>query len=205
MRTLAAIALTLALAITAAAQAKGTITGRVVTGRGKSLAGASVRAVTLAGDEAAVVTTDWKGVFRLEVMPGDYRLEFEAVGHTRATLRDVVRAEAGRETKVKRKVALPDKDDGSLIRGSVFREDGRSLPGARVVIERVVSQASPNATAFVLQAVSDRMGLFAFKVPAGEHRYVITASRPGFRAQTTTVDVSGGETVNVALKLPETN
>jgi hypothetical protein len=202
MKILAALALAVALALTAHAQDKGTITGRVVDPRGKGVVGAVVRAVGASGADAATATSDAKGAFRLEVLPGEYRLEFEADGRASASLREAVRAEAGRVTKLRRKVELPELDGGSLIRGSVFTEEGRSIPGATVLIERVALQAGAGIPAFSSEGASDRMGLFAFRVPEGEYRYRITASRPGFATQSTTVDVAGGETVNVALKLP---
>jgi hypothetical protein len=201
MNFLASIAVVFVLAITAFAQDRGAITGRVVDERGKGISGATVRAMTGGGAEAATATTGAKGEFRVEVAPGEYRLEFEAAGRASASLRDFVRAEPGRATKVRQKVELPVLETGSLIRGSVFGEDGRSLPGARVHIERIPLEQGSTIPEFSSRSMSDRMGLFAFKVPEGEFRYRITASRSGFANASTTVDVSGGETVNVALTL----
>lgn len=201
MKLAATLALLLALAGPVCAQAKGTIAGRVVDAKGHPVAGAEVRAVSKAGEDGGTARTDAKGNYRVDVAPGEYRLEVEAEGYATATLRDSVTAEAGHVTKVKRKVQLPESDQGSLVRGSVFTDGGRSLAGATVTIERVTADGAAPA-AFKRDAESDRMGVVAFKVPKGEFRYLVTARHEGFETRSTTIDLSGGETVNVALTLP---
>ena len=199
--SLVLLAVACAASVWAQAGAKGTVSGRVVDERGKSIAGAHVRAIAGSGD-AVDATTDAKGAFQLELDPGEYRLEFEADGYASTSLREPVRVESGRQTKVRRKIELPAAEQGSVIRGSVFSEDGRSLPGAKVVIERVPGEGGEPVAAFKRESRSDRMGVFSFRVPKGESRYRITASREGFDARSLTVDASGGEILNVALRLP---
>ena len=203
MRIIAVFITVLSLALAGMAQDKGSITGRIVDEKGKGIEGAMARAINAAGDEAASIAAGPRGEFKLEVAPGAYVLEFEAAGHSSATLRDKLTVVAGKETRVKRKVELPHLDKGSVVRGSVFTSDGRSLPRAKVRLERVPLQAGGSVPAFVLEAVSDRIGMFSFSVPEGEYRYRLTATKDGYTAQSTTVDVAGGETLNVSLKLPQ--
>ena len=121
----------------AAVRGEGTITGRVVTQKGKAIAGASVRAVSHDGEAAGEATTNSKGAFRLDVAPGSYRLEFDAEGYAFTATVEYVEVIGGRETKLTQKIELPTAEQGSIVRGTVFTEDGLSLPGARVVIERI--------------------------------------------------------------------
>jgi hypothetical protein len=178
---------------------KGSVTGRVVDKRGKAIAGARVSAT---GDEGTGATTDKDGEFRLELEPGAYRLQFEADGYSSATLRDTVTIEAGRTTKLKRRVELPESDTSTVVRGSVFDELGRSIAGAKVVLERIPGADGQAVAPTKMGAASDSMGLFAFRLPAGSARYRLTATHPKFKAATITVDVAGGEILNAPpLKL----
>src|SRR4051812_18651443 len=108
---------------------KGTVTGRVVDAHGKGIAGARV---TASGAADAEATTGEDGEFRVDLDPGEYRFQFEADGHATAATRDAVKVEAGKQTKLRRRVTLPDATAGSVVRGSVFDAAGRSISGARV-------------------------------------------------------------------------
>ena len=181
--------------------AKGAVTGRIVDDHGHAIASAHVRAIASEGSGGADATADAKGVFRLELDPGQYRLQFEADGYTSFSPGDTVAIEAGHETKLKRKVELREADQGSVIRGSVFTSDGRAIPGAKVVLERIASETNTTFAELKLESSSDRMGIFAFHVPKGEGRYRVTASRDGFTSGSQTVDVSGGEITNIVIRL----
>ena len=177
----------------------GTVTGKVVDAKGKAISGARVLASGTADVEG---TTDAKGVFRLSVQPGEYRLQFEADGYSNATLREPVIVTAGHETKLKRRVELPEADQESVVRGSTFNRDGLSLAGARIVVERIPDDGGAPVPSFRREVRSDSMGLFAVRVPKGEGRYRLTATLERHQPATAVVDVSGGEIVNAPpLKL----
>lgn len=93
-----------------------------------------------------------------------------------------------------------DKNDAphAVVAGTVFRENGFSLPGATVTL--VVKDA--NKKAKKLQSVSDSRGEFAFRVPPGAATYVVRASTKGFQAVEKEASVSGEERVEVTLMLP---
>lgn len=180
-------------------EAPGTVTGKVVDDKGKAISGARVLA---SGTSDAEATTDAKGVFRLSVQPGEYRLQFEADGYSNAALRESVTVASGRETKLKRRVELPEADQESVVRGSTFKLDGLSLAGVRVVIERIPDDGGAPVPAFRRETRSDSMGVFAVRVPKGEGRYRLTATRDRHQPATAIVNVSGGEIVNAPpLKL----
>jgi len=77
----------------------------------------------------------------------------------------------------------------ALISGTVFHQSGQSLPGASVV---VVSESNPKTK---MRGVTNQRGEFAVRVPAGQSRYVVTASAKGFDSQQATVEVFDSEKV----------
>lgn len=172
---------------------KGSLTGKVVDDHGKAIAGARVMVEGAANAEG---TTDAHGEFRIELEPGEYRIQIEAEGHDTAALRDKLLVEAGKETKLHRRVELPASDRGSVVRGSVFTETGTSIVGATVVIERIPFDDGKQVVSFRKEAASDSMGLFAFHLPEGEGRYKISATHPRYASSTVTVDVAGAEVLN---------
>jgi uncharacterized membrane protein len=194
MKTIVVIAL---LAVFAAASegSKGSLSGRVVDENGKALAGARVHAEASGG--GADATSDEKGAFNLELEPGTYRLTVSAEGYTEFEVPDAVSVESGKQKRIKEKIELQALDQGSVVRGSVFSDTGRSLAGAKVVLERDSSEGR----SLKLESRTDQMGLFTFKVPKGAGRYRVTASREGFAPGSRTVEVSGGELTNIAIKL----
>ena len=178
---------------------KGTVTGRVVDAHGKPVAGARVSVV---GETDVQAATDEKGDFRHELEPGEYRLQFEADGHATAAMREPVAVEAGKQTKLKKRVELPDADEGSVVRGSVFDAAGRAVAGARVTIERVPADDGQTVAPLEMAAVSDEMGLFAFRLPKGGGRFRLTATHSKYAPATVMVDVTGDEIINAPpLKL----
>jgi len=64
----------------------------------------------------------------------------------------------------------------AVVAGTVFREDGFSLPGASVTL---LPKDAPKGKK--LEAMSDARGEFAFRVPAGAAAYVVKAARKGFQ------------------------
>lgn len=74
----------------------------------------------------------------------------------------------------------------AVISGSVFREDGFSLPGAEVT----VLPGSPEGGK-KQKTTSDSRGEFAVRVPAVPVTYTVSVSKPGFAAQEKTVKVEG--------------
>jgi hypothetical protein len=84
----------------------------------------------------------------------------------------------------------------AVIAGTVFREDGFSLPGAVVT---VLPKDAPGRKK--LEAVSDARGEFAVRVPAGSAAYVVKAAHKGFQPAEKEASVSGEGRVDVTLIL----
>ncbi len=89
----------------------------------------------------------------------------------------------------KKKKAPEQASPQALISGTVFEQSGRSLPGAKVAI---VSESNPKTK---LGGVTNQRGEFAVRVPAGQSRYLVTASAKGFDSQQATVEVFDSEKV----------
>jgi len=194
-RILVSIAMICAFALTAAAAEgkKGTISGRVVNDDGKPISGARV---TVSAEADVEATTDADGRFRVEVDPGEYRVQVDAEGYATTAVSGKVRVDAGREAKIGRKIEMESSDQGSVVRGSVFDPAGRSIPDARVVLERIPGDDGKPVAALKRDARSDSMGFFTFRVPPGEGRYRLTSTHEKFATATVTVDVFGNELVN---------
>ena len=97
-----------------------------------------------------------------------------------------------------------DRNDApyAVVAGSVFRENGFSLPGAAVTLAVKDEVRVPKRKMKKLQAASDSRGEFAFRVPPGAATYVVRASLKGFQAVEKEASVSGDERVEVTLVLP---
>ena len=176
-----------------AADEKGTVTGRVVNTHGKAIADANVVATS---DGDVETKTNVKGEFSIELPPGSYRLRFEADGYASTTLRLPVSVEAGKTTKLDSRVELPEVDDDSVIRGSVFDTVGRTLAGIRVNLERMPGEDGQPVKPLKRDTHSDSNGFFVFHLPAGEGRYKLTATSARHEPATIIVNVAGGEILN---------
>lgn len=97
-----------------------------------------------------------------------------------------------------------DRNDAphAVVAGTVFRENGFSLPGAAVTLTVKDAPGVPKKKMKKLQSVSDGRGEFAFRVPPEGATYVVRASLKGFQAVEKEASVSGEERVDVTLMLP---
>ena len=75
----------------------------------------------------------------------------------------------------------------AIVAGTVFRENGFSLPGATITLVR----APESRKAKKLEARSDARGEFAFRVKAEAGRYIVKAEMKGFQSAEREVAVSG--------------
>jgi len=84
----------------------------------------------------------------------------------------------------------------ALVRGSVFLESGRTLPGATVVLS-----PKENPKKKLQEQTSSPQGEFAFRVPPGPSLYILTASMKGFEPASKEVEVVAQEQINKTLIL----
>ena len=87
----------------------------------------------------------------------------------------------------------------ALIFGTVFRENGMSLPGADV---EIAADASTGGQKFKKQkAVSDARGEFAFRVPPVPAKLKVSVKADGYSPQDKEVAVTAEERIDVFFRL----
>ncbi|MDQ2746087.1 MAG: carboxypeptidase-like regulatory domain-containing protein [Acidobacteriota bacterium] len=183
--------------VLAAAQETGGLKGKVRTIKGDGIAAANVT-VRQNGEDLKSVTADGNGNFVLEnLKSGIYNLVFNKSGYSSGVLYNV-------EVKKKKTNDLGDRlilsvDQGTLvvIRGSVFAADGRSVAGAEIKIEKILSDGSTKKAG---SSVSNYSGEFAFKFAEGAANYRITASAKGMSASKE-VEVESAAIYRLAITL----
>jgi len=87
-----------------------------------------------------------------------------------------------------------------LVKGTVFSPEGRPVPGAKVVIVRVDIQPKQQKES-LKQAVSDRLGEFAFRMNVGPAKFRATVEAPGFAKQEKEIEVVGDERTDISVVL----
>ena len=161
-------------------------------------------AVTLLQGEQEVKhsSTDKRGDFVISrVSPGTYSVKFRKPGLSVGTIDDVT-VKAG-ETRTLGDHLYLSVDAGSLvfIRGSVFTEAGRSVPGVRVELERVINE---NSTKKLDSRVTSETGEFVFRLPADVAKYRVTLKADGTEPAAKDVDVENAAVYRVALTYKRT-
>ncbi len=97
----------------------------------------------------------------------------------------------------------PESENVGLLSGTVFTDEGRSLPGATVTATAEGEQKPK------LEILSDARGEFAFRAPAGDEpgtarSYTVRAEAKGFQPGEKKADVYLGQRTNInLLLLPE--
>jgi len=197
LRSSLGICLLLIASVAGFAQDKTTasIKGKVRVEKG-SPSGVSV--ILMQGDsEIRQSTTNGRGDFVLSrVTPGTYSIKFRKAGLSVGTIDDIS-VKAG-ETRTLGDRLYLTVDEGSIvfIRGSVFTEEGRSVPGVRVDLSRVVGEDS-------IHKLDSRMtgetGEFVFRLPPDVGKYRLSLKADGTEPATKDVEVDNAAVYRVAL------
>jgi hypothetical protein len=172
----------------------GAIKGKVRVEKGTP---SGVAVILMQGDqEVERTTTDKKGDFLLpHVAPGTYSVKFRKAGLSVGTF-DEVTIKAGQTRGLGDRLYLTI-DEGSIafIRGSVFAEDGRSVPGVRVDLEKVSGQNSRKLDS----RVTGETGEFVFRLPPEAARYRVTLKADGTEPASKEVEIETAAVYRVAL------
>jgi uncharacterized surface anchored protein len=198
----AVFALLLAFSTLAAlAQETGGVKGKVRNMKGAGIAGATITA-RIKGQDVKTVQSDAKGNFEMTGLePGVYNFLFEKAGYGAGIKYNV-------EVKKKSIVSLGDnlalmQDQGTLvlINGSVYNQDGRSITGAKIEIERVNSDGSTKKAFTLYTSVS---GEFTVRQPEGSAKFRVTATYKGVSgSKEISVDSAGVYRLAITLDLPK--
>jgi carboxypeptidase family protein len=187
--------LLLSFACLAQDKSTGSIKGKVRVEKGSA---AGVAVTLLQGDrEVTRSTTGKNGDFVISrVNPGTYSVRFRKAGLSVGTI-DEVSVKAGQTRTLGDRLYLTI-DEGSIvfIRGSVFTEEGRSVPGVRVDLERVLNETS---TKKLDSRVTGDTGEFVFRLPPDVAKYRLVLKADGTEPAAKDVDVENAAVYRVAL------
>ena len=173
----------------------GAIKGKVRVEKG-SPAGAAV--ILRQGEqEVTRTTTDKKGDFLIpRIAPGVYGLTVRKPGLAVGSIENV-EVKAGKTRSLGDRLIL-SVDEGSIafIRGSVFTEGGRSVPGMRVELSRVIDEQS---TEKLDARVTGETGEFVFRLPPDAAKYRLTLKAGNGQLDSKDVSIDGPAVYRVAL------
>jgi hypothetical protein len=198
-RLISAAAFLLLVSFSGWAQEKntGAIKGKVRVEKG-SPAGVAV-ILRQTDHEVMRVTTDKKGDFLIaHIAPGFYGLTVRKPGLAVGSIENI-EVKAGKTRSLGDHLVL-SVDEGSIafIRGSVFNESGRSVPGVRVELARIVDESS---TEKLDSRITGETGEFVFRVAPDPGKYRLTVKPSGAQIESKDVAVDGPVVYRVALML----
>lgn len=203
VKTLMLTSLTIfAMPIISVAQDRGTgsLKGKVKVETGTP---ASVAVVVRRGEqEVTRVATDKSGAFVVQSLPpGVYGLTFRKPGLSVGTIENV-EVKSGKTRSLGDRLLLTV-DEGSIafIRGSVFSPSGRSVPGARVELARILEDGS---TKKIDGRITTETGSFVFRLTPELGKYRVTAKVSGAETASSDVEIDGAAVYRIAISLVAT-
>lgn len=199
-KTLFVLAITLVAAVMAVGQDKslGAIKGKVRVETGTP---GDVTVVVRRGEtEVARSTTNKNGEFLVSrLTPGVYGLTFRKTGLSIGTIEDV-EVKAGKTRSLGDRLILTI-DEGSIafLSGSVFNAAGRSVPGAKVELSRILEDGT---TKKIDGRITTETGSFKFRLSPEPGKYRVSVKTDGSEPVTKDVEIDGAAVYRVALNLP---
>ncbi|MDQ2855250.1 MAG: carboxypeptidase-like regulatory domain-containing protein [Acidobacteriota bacterium] len=148
--------------------------------------------------EVAHTSTDRNGDFvipRLE--PGSYGLTFRKTGLTVGAI-EAVEVKAGQVHPLNRLMLKIDEGSIAFLKGSIFDGNGRSLPGARIELARILDDGSLKK---IDGRVSNETGTFVFRLTPDPAKYRITAKADGMQPASKDLDVDSAVVYRIAISL----
>ena len=187
----------LSVACLAQDKSTGGLKGKVQVEQGSA---SGVAVILLQGErEVTRASTDKKGDFAISrITPGVYSVKFRKPGLAVGTI-DGLEIKAGKTRTLGDRLVLSI-DEGSIafLRGSVFTESGRSVPGVRVELAKIVDE---NSIKKLDARVTGETGEFVFRLPPEVAKYRVTAKADGAQLVSKDVEIDGAAVFRVALTL----
>lgn len=175
--------------------------GKIRNAKGQAIEGATVTA-RRDGKDLKSVKSDAKGNFELTGLEsGVYNFIFEKSGYI-AGVKYNVEVKTGKIVSLGDNLALMQ-DQGTLVllNASVFNQDGRSITGAKIEVERINADGSTKKIATGYTNVS---GEFALRQPDGSAKYRVTATMKGVSGtKEVAVESPGKYSLAITLNLPK--
>ena len=176
-------------------KASGGIKGKVKVETG---APSGVSVIVRQGErEVARGVTDKNGEFVItHLAPGRYGVTLRKPGLSVGTIEDI-EVKAGKTRSLGDRLVLSI-DEGSIafIRGSVFTEGGRSVPGVRIELARIVGD---NSTQKIDFRMTGETGEFVFRLPPDAAKYRLTLKAVGVEPASQDVAVDSAAVYRVAF------
>jgi len=198
------VILLLAVSVSVAlGQETGGVKGKVRTTKGEGIAGVSVTARQNSEDVKSA-TSDNKGNFELEgLKAGLYNIVFSKNGYSSGLMYNVEVKQKKTNNLGDRLVLTIDQGTQVIIKGTVFDQDGRSVAGARVESEKILSDGSTKKIGSGFTSYGGAptaRGEFTFKFSEGAAKFRVTASAGGASASKE-VEVSNAAIYRLAITL----
>jgi hypothetical protein len=198
MKTTFATLLLLILSVACLAQDKttGSIKGKVRVEQGSP---SGVAVILLAGDrEVTRAATDKRGEFTIaHVPPGVYGVKFRKPGLSVGSI-DGLEVRAGKTRALHDLILGIDEGSIAFLRGSVFTESGRSVPGVRVELSRILAE---NSVQKIDARVTGETGEFVFRLSPETAKYRLTLKAEGAQPVSKDVEIDSAAVYRVALTL----
>jgi len=192
------MALLLILSVVCLGQDKttGAIRGKVRVEQGSP---GGVAVIVLQGErEVTRATTDKRGEFTIaHVVPGVYGVKFRKPGLSVGSI-DGLEVKAGKTRGLHDLILGIDEGSIAFLRGSVFTESGRSVPGVRIELARILSE---NSLQKIDARVTGETGEFVFRLSPESAKYRVTAKAEGAQLVSKDVEIDSAAVYRVALTL----
>jgi Carboxypeptidase regulatory-like domain len=180
------------------AQGAGGVKGRVRSSRGDGVAGATITA-RRDGRDVKTATSNAKGIFLLDGLePGIYTFIIEKNGYTSGTTSKFDISNGTVRNLGDNLILGVDQGTQVIIKGSVFNQDGQSIPGATVKVEKVGPDGKMQKLG---SGLTSEAGEFTYHAAdANRSKFRITASAKGVTAAKD-VEVDGAAIYRLAITL----
>lgn len=193
-----AVCFGVAVGVNAQDRTVGSIKGKV---RVESGSAAGVAVVLREGErEISRVSTQKNGDFVINnVKPGVYGLTFRKPGLSVGTI-ESIEVKAGKTRTVGDRLFLTI-DEGSIafIRGSVFTEAGRAVPGMKVELALILEDGSAKK---LDGRITGETGSFVFRVVPEKANYRVTIKPNSGEPISKDLEIDGAAVYRIALSLP---
>ena len=162
---------------------------------------ANVTVVVRRGEtEVTRSTTNKNGEFLVSrLAPGIYGLTFRKTGLSIGSIEDV-EVRAGKTRSLGDRLILTI-DEGSIafLSGSVFNAAGKSVPGAKIELARILEDGT---TKKIDGRVTTETGSFKFRLSPEPGKYRVSVKTDGADPISKDVEIDGAAVYRVALNLP---